>query len=132
MKAIWVGMLLVLLCTSANAQQDSVTVGTASYYHHKFEGRKTSSGQVFRQDSLTAAHKTLPFGTRVEVKNLSNDSTVVVLINDRLPQSSKRSIDLTYRAASQLNFIRKGLTKVEMRILPPNEKKEVVEEKREE
>lgn len=130
-KAIWVGSLLLLLGASASAQPDSVTVGIASYYHHKFEGRKTSSGQVFRQDSLTAAHKTLPFGTQVEVKNVSNDSTVVVVINDRLPQSSKRSIDLTYRAASQLNFIRKGLTKVEMRILPPIEKKVMMEEKSE-
>lgn len=100
------------------AQKDSVMTGIASFYANKFEGRKTSSGEIFRQDSLTAAHKSLPFGTIVEVKNLSNDSIVVVKINDRLPQSSKRSIDLSYKAASQLNFIRKGLTKVEIRILP--------------
>lgn len=124
MKATWLSILLALLCASASAQKDSVTVGIASYYHHKFEGRKTSSGQVFRQDSLTAAHKSLAFGTRVAVKNLDNDSTVVVVVNDRLPQSSKRSIDLSYRAASQLNFIRKGLTKVEIRVLPEVKKEE--------
>jgi rare lipoprotein A len=124
MKATWLCILLALLCASASAQQDRVTVGIASYYHHKFEGRKTSSGQVFRQDSLTAAHKSLAFGTRVAVKNLDNDSTVVVVVNDRLPQSSKRSIDLSYRAASQLNFIRKGLTKVEIRVLPEVKKEE--------
>jgi rare lipoprotein A len=132
MKRFFFSIFLLLTGFAAWAQTDSVLTGIASYYHHKFEGRKTSSGQIFRQDSLTAAHKSLPFGTRVEVKNLSNDSTVIVVINDRLPQSSKRSIDLTYRAASQLNFIRKGLTKVEMRILPPAEKKERLEEKREE
>lgn len=86
--------------------------GTASYYANKFQGRKTSSGEIFSQEKLTAAHKSLPFGTLVRVKNLSNDSVVVVKINDRLPQSSTRMIDLSYAAAEQLNFIRKGLTKV--------------------
>lgn len=88
--------------------------GTASYYADKFEGRKTSSGEIFKQNKLTAAHKTLPFGTLVKVTNLSNDSVVIVKINDRLPPSSSRMIDLSRKAAEQLNFIRKGLTKVSM------------------
>jgi len=103
---------------SVFAQADSsfMETGMASFYAKKFEGRKCSSGEVFRNDRLTAAHKTLPFGTRVKVTNLSNDSVVIVTINDRLPKRSKRTIDLTRRAAKQLNFIPKGLTKVKIEI----------------
>jgi rare lipoprotein A len=107
----------LLISGRAQAQTPQESTGTASYYHSKFEGHKTSSGEVFRQDSLTAAHKTLPFGTRVEVRNLANDSVVVVRINDRLPRSSSRSIDLSLAAARQLDFIRRGLTRVSMRVL---------------
>ena len=114
-------LLSIAIITSEQSfgQVDSVTTGVASYYANKFEGRKTSSGELFRQDSLTAAHKSLPFGTLVKVTNLSNDSTVVVKINDRLPKSSSRSIDLSLRAAKQLNFVRKGLTQVRIEVLPP-------------
>lgn len=96
-----------------------VETGTASYYHNKFEGRKTSSGEVFHQNLFTCAHKTLPFGTMLKVTNLSNDSTVVVKVNDRLPMKSKRVIDLTLTAAKQLNFVAKGLTKVELEKVNP-------------
>jgi rare lipoprotein A len=95
----------------------NVTCGTASFYAQKFNGRKTSSGERFWNDSLTAAHKKFKFGTYVLVRNLKNDSTVIVKINDRLPQQSKRTIDLTLRAAKQLNFIKSGLTKVEITVL---------------
>ena len=91
--------------------------GVASFYANKFNGRKTSSGEKFSNDSLTAAHKKLKFGTYVLVRNLKNDSTVIVKINDRLPQKSKRTIDLTLKAARQLNFIKSGLTKVEITVL---------------
>lgn len=93
------------------------SLGIASFYAKKFNGRKTSSGEKFSSDSLTAAHKKLKFGTYVMVRNLKNDSTVIVKINDRLPQKSKRSIDLTLRAAKQLNFVKSGLTKVEITVL---------------
>ncbi len=96
--------------------------GVASYYAEKFNGRKTSSGEKFSNDSLTAAHKKFKFGTYVLVRNLKNDSTIIVKINDRLPQSSTRSIDLTSRAAKQLNFLRAGLAKVEITVLDPLKK----------
>jgi rare lipoprotein A len=92
--------------------QQVLEQGKASYYSSAFEGRRTSSGDVFRQDSLTAAHKTLPFGTRVLVKNLSNDSSVIVKINDRMSKSSPRIIDLSLKAAKKLNFVRQGITTV--------------------
>jgi rare lipoprotein A len=86
--------------------------GKASYYADKFNGRRTSSGEKFNNDSLTAAHKYLPFGTRLIVTNLKNDSVVVVRVNDRLPKKSSRTIDLTKAAARKLNFIKSGLTHV--------------------
>lgn len=95
----------------------SKNTGIASFYAKKFNGRKTTSGEIFNNDKLTAAHKSLKFGTFVIVRNLKNDSTVVVKINDRLPQRSKRSIDLSYKAAEKLNFIKNGLTKVEISVL---------------
>lgn len=91
--------------------------GTASFYAKKFEGRKCSSGQRFHHNSLTAAHKTLKFGTKVKVTNLKNDSVVFVTVNDRLPKSSKRKIDLTLRAAKQLNFVKSGIAKVRIEVL---------------
>lgn len=93
------------------AYQDT---GIASWYGHKWNGRMTASGEIFCPDSMTAAHKTLPFGTIVKVTNLSNDSVVYVRITDRLPKSSKRSIDLAPVAAKRLNFYSKGLQKVAM------------------
>jgi rare lipoprotein A len=91
--------------------------GIASFYHQKFVGRKTSSGEIFSNKKRTAAHKTLPLGTLVKITNIDNDSTVVVKINDRLPKNSKRTIDLSRVAAEQLNFIKKGLTPVAIEII---------------
>jgi rare lipoprotein A len=91
--------------------------GIASWYGPNWEGRMTSSHERFSPDSLTAAHKRLPFGTVVRVTNLSNDSVVYVKITDRLPRSSKRSIDLTPRVAKELNFYSKGLTEVKIEVV---------------
>jgi rare lipoprotein A len=90
---------------------------SASYYHAKFEGRGTSNGEVFRNNKFTAAHKNLPFGTWVKLTNTKNDSICFVRINDRLPQSSKRCIDLTQEAARQLNMIQAGVAKVQFEVV---------------
>jgi rare lipoprotein A len=118
MKFIYI-FLLGFCFLKGWSQIDSVKseIGTASFYAKKFEGRKCSSGQKFRHDSLTAAHKSLKFGTKVKVTNLKNDSVVFVTINDRLPKRSSRKIDLTLRAAKQLNFVKSGLTKVKIEVL---------------
>lgn len=96
------------------AQGESLFIqeGTASYYASKFHGRRTASGEVFHLDSLTAAHKLLPFGTVLRVTNQKNGNTVVVRVNDRLPNYSKRVIDLSYAAAKEVNMIREGLVQV--------------------
>lgn len=88
--------------------------GIASWYGPAWKGRLTASGEYFDPDSMTAAHKWLPFGTIVRVTNLTNDSVVYVRITDRLPKSSSRSIDLTPTAAKKLGFYSKGLQKVKM------------------
>lgn len=96
------------------AQGESLFIqeGTASYYASKFQGKRTASGEAYIKDSLTAAHKLLPFGTVLRVTNQKNGKTVLVKVNDRLPGSSKRVIDLSYAAAKEVDMIREGLVKV--------------------
>lgn len=95
----------------------STTTGVASYYAKRFNGRRTSSGEIFNHQKLTCAHKTLPFGTVLVLTNLRNNKKVTVKVNDRLPQKSKRTVDLTLKAAKELDFITKGLTKVKIEIV---------------
>jgi rare lipoprotein A len=109
--------LSIALCCGRAVSQTVSDKCVASYYADKFNGRKCSSGEKFSQDKLTAAHKTLKFGTMVKVTNLKNDSSVIVRINDRLPANSKRCIDLTKAGARQLNYLRKGLTRVKIEIV---------------
>lgn len=91
--------------------------GQASYYGGKLHGKKTASGEVFDKNKLTAAHKTLPFQTIVEVKNLKNGKKVKVRINDRMPQSNKRVIDLSEGAAKAINMLQDGVVNVEIKVL---------------
>lgn len=111
---------LVIFCIIALPVLASAQVsetGIASYYHNKFVGRKTANGEIFDQGKMTAAHKNLPLGTWVKVTNLGNDSTVIVRINDRMPQWNKRSIDLTKSAAGKLDYLDNGLTKVLIEVI---------------
>ncbi|EEY34606.1 septal ring lytic transglycosylase RlpA family protein [Pseudoleptotrichia goodfellowii] len=91
--------------------------GTASFYGGKWHGRKTANGEIFDTYKLTAAHKTLPFGTRVRVTNLSNGKSVVVRINNRGPYSKGRIIDLSQAAFSKIENMSKGVTKVKLEIV---------------
>ena len=91
--------------------------GQASYYADKFEGRSTASGEVYRASEMTAAHRTLPFGTQVKVTNLANRKSVIVRINDRGPHIKKRIIDVSKSAAEALGFIDEGITEVTLEIL---------------
>lgn len=107
-------LFLLLVSFKVTAQVDSLLIekGVASYYGGKFHGRKTANGEIFNKDSLTAAHKILPFGTVVKVTNLKRNTTVVVRINDRLPVNSKRQIDLSEGAAGVLGMLRDGVGQV--------------------
>ena len=89
--------------------------GLASYYADSYEGKTTANGEIYRQGKITAAHKTLPFGTKVEVTNLSNNKSVVVRINDRGPYIRGRIIDLTKAAAREIDMVGAGVAKVKIR-----------------
>ena len=96
----------------------AVESGQAGWYGNRYHGRKTASGERFDQNALTAAHRTLPFGTVVQVKNLTNGRTVQVRINDRGPFGRKtRIIDLSRAAARVIDMERAGVAPVELRIV---------------
>ena len=98
---------------------DGVTRGLASWYGRKrLQGRRTASGERFDRHALTAAHRTLPFGTIVEVRELRTGRMVRVRINCRGPTSHKRVIDLSYAAAKQLGMLGAGVAQVEIRVAP--------------
>ena len=88
-----------------------------SYYHDKFDGRKTASGEIFDNAALTAANKTLAFGTLVKITNLISGKSVVVKINDRGPYHSSRAFDLSKAAFKSIADVRKGTIAVEYEIL---------------
>lgn len=92
--------------------------GPASFYGDEFAGRPTASGERFNPQAMTAAHRTLPMGSRVRVTNLRNGRSVIVRINDRGPFHGNRVIDLSRAAASELGFVRSGTAPVQMELLP--------------
>jgi rare lipoprotein A len=94
-----------------------IQYGVASFYHSKFEGRKTSSGQPYDGNKYTAAHNGLPLGTWVKVTNIRNKKSVYVKINDRMHHRNTRLIDLSKIAAKDLGYIGRGLTKVKVEVL---------------
>jgi rare lipoprotein A len=91
--------------------------GIASWYGREFHGKPTSGGEPYDMHEMTAAHKTLPIPTWVEVTNLDNGRTVIVRVNDRGPFVDDRIIDLSYRAAQDLDMIRRGTARVQVRAL---------------
>ena len=92
-------------------------IGTASWYGRKFHGRLTSSGEVYDMFEFTAAHKSLPIPSYVQVTNLANSERIVVRVNDRGPFAKGRIIDLSWAAAERLGFAGRGTARVELKIL---------------
>ncbi len=117
MKRIKITLATLLLALSGTLSAQITEVGLASFYADKFDGRMTASGETFSQKKMTAAHRTLPFGTVVRVTNLDNNLSVDVTINDRGPFVEKRIIDLSRAAAEKLNYISKGTTSVKVEVL---------------
>ncbi len=101
--------------SSVEDEQTGV-LGIARYYAKRYNGRRTSSGAIYDPQKLTAAHPTLPLGTRVKVVNLSNNRSVIVTVNDRCRKYKMPFIDVSRQAAHQLDFIRHS--KVKVRIIP--------------
>jgi rare lipoprotein A len=96
---------------------DMLFRGMASYYGNEFQGRKTANGERYDQNELSGAHRTLPFGTMVRVRNTANDRSVVVRINDRGPWKESRVLDVSFAAAQELDMTRSGTVPVEVTVL---------------
>ncbi|HSE88292.1 MAG TPA: septal ring lytic transglycosylase RlpA family protein [Candidatus Binatia bacterium] len=103
--------------TSKRAAKHALN-GIASWYGPGFHGKKTASGEIYDQNKLTAAHKTVPLGTKARVTNLENGSTVEVEINDRGPFVEGRIIDLSRAAARALGFVKLGTAPVQVELIP--------------
>ena len=91
--------------------------GKASYYSNKLAGRKMANGDKYNPNKLTAAHKTLPFGTRIKVTNLETKKSVKVKVTDRGPFSPGRILDLSYSAADKLNIVKAGVVPVKLKVI---------------
>lgn len=123
---------LIKINTELEALEDEVEVvhekTLASYYHDKFNGRKTASGSIFNNKNYTAAHKTLPFGTKVRVTNLKNSKEIIVEINDRGPFIKGRQLDLSKKAFMDLAQNKNnGLLNVKIEVLPEDYEEKKVE-----
>lgn len=116
-------LLVLLLSLSSEAMEYSKKIHytnkitMASYYSNSLQGRKTASGERYNKSLLTAAHRSLPFGTLVRVTMLSTGKQVIVKINDRGPFIQRRSIDLSYKAAKAIGIIRAGTGKVRLEVI---------------
>ena len=102
---------------SSNEANKHALNGTASWYGSRFHGKKTASGEIYDQNKLTAAHKTLPLGSKARVTNLDNGNTVVVEINDRGPFVKGRIIDLSRAAAGALGLVETGTAPVKVELI---------------
>ena len=105
-------LMFAILYWNKGDEYNYVEDGLASYYADFFEGRLTADGSIFSQDSLTAAHKKLPFGTKVFVSNITNGKSLTVTINDRGPFIKNRIIDLSRRAADSLDMLEVGVVDI--------------------
>ncbi len=131
MKAIkYVSVLVIITCllfvnensfSQFNKINVNVWKGMASYYHPKFNGRKTTNGEIFSNRKLTCANNFLRLGTYILVSNLKNGVSVIVKVNDRMHPGNKRLIDLSQAAANKLGFLNQGLGEVRIQVLTDEE-----------
>ncbi|MFA0962720.1 septal ring lytic transglycosylase RlpA family protein [Roseivirga sp. BDSF3-8] len=117
-KVLFAALLLCLGLAKTAQAQECTEQGLASYYAARFEGRPTASGQPYRGSLYTAAHKTLPFGTLLLVKNPETGHSLTVVVTDRGPFVNGRIIDLSLAAAKELDIVRRGVGRVEVYCLP--------------
>ena len=121
--------LLFLICSVfiVGAAFGQYQTGKASFYSDKYDGHLTASGEKYKHTKLTAAHKTLPFGTKVRVTNVANSQSVEVVVNDRGPYVDGRIIDVSRSAAEKLGFINQGLADVKIEVLDAGDGKSGME-----
>jgi rare lipoprotein A len=109
--------LLAMACVHGAVAPTRTQDGLASYYGASFAGRRTASGERFDPSGFTAAHRDLPFGTKIRVTNLDNGRTVIVRINDRGPYADGRIVDVSWAAARELGMLRSGVARVRVELL---------------
>lgn len=110
-------LLFIAGCSSPITKTLATEEGLASFYGSEFHGRRTSNGETFDKDAMTAAHRSFPFNTILRVTNLKNSMQVEVRVNDRGPVKPERIIDLTYAAAKEIDMVRDGLVRVRVEVL---------------
>ncbi len=114
-------ILIMLISTigvySFSNSDNETKTSIASYYHDKFNGKRTASGDIFNNKEFTAAHRKLAFGTKVKVTNLRNGKSVIVEVNDRGPFHSSRALDLSKAAFDEIGDLRKGTMPIEYEVL---------------
>src|SRR3712207_3406 len=108
----------IRIAPKAEAVYEMIGQGEASYYGHELAGNRTASGERFDPYGLTAAHRTLPLGTRLRVTNVANGKSVIVRINDRGPFVRSRLIDVSLGAAREINMVRAGKAQVRLERIP--------------
>ena len=113
---LFAALILLSACSTQHTSKDAGISGQASWYGAQHHGRKTASGEPFNQNALTAAHRTLAFGTTVKVTNTLNNKSVVVRINDRGPFTKGRIIDLSRAAAAKIDMIKQGVAPVRVQV----------------
>jgi rare lipoprotein A len=110
-------VITTALVVAGMAQVAQAETGTAVFYSDALQGKTTASGSSFDQEGMTAAHKKLKFGTKVKVTNLSNQKSVELTITDRMAARNRNTIDVTRRAARELDFEKKGRTRVSIDVI---------------
>lgn len=116
-------LLLAVCFLMVNVLRAQVQTGKASYYADKFEGSPTASGEKYRGTRMTAAHKTLPFGTKIKVTNLANNESVILEVNDRGPFVEGRILDVSKAAAEKLGFFNQGIADIKIEVVNPGDGK---------
>ena len=116
---VWSGCATTKPSRPAAPAPGTRIVGLASWYGQKHQGRATASGEAFDMNKLTAAHRTMPFGTRLRVTNVETGRSVVVRVNDRGPWANDRVLDVSLAAARTIGMVGDGVTRVEIVVLGP-------------
>jgi len=125
MRILLTALMLIVLTGCATSTRDpgevggvvDVTEGLASYYGHQYHGRLTANGETYDENAMTAAHRTLAFGTMIRVTSKANGKTVILRVNDRGPFVDGRIVDLSFQAAKDLDMVRAGVVKVRLEVL---------------
>src|SRR5215831_10527354 len=109
-------VVLAVLGVAAIVAAQASEEGVANFYSDKFQGKKTSSGEVYDKNGLTASHKKLPYGTKVKVTNAANGKSVVLTVNDRMAAKNKAVIEVSRHAAEELGFVKTGKATVKVEV----------------